>query len=566
MEAGPVTSRGRSARRFGVVLVNAWLVVLVVLFLVGPPVRLRDELPIWLSLLLSQFYPYVLLFLALLAWRRVVDGVEGFDKVAAVRLLRALENGLARSRTVYLLTASYAVLLLAVAARRHWAFESRGDLAVMDHGLWNTVHGVFYRTSLFDDLSLFGVHFEPLQLALAPLYLVAPSPLILLAAQAAMIALGAVPLYWIARRRLPNHPRLWAVFPVAYLAFAPLRNANRFDYHPGALVAALFLFALYFMERCRWGLMVLFLVLAGLLKENMPAAGVTIGLYLMVSRRKRLLGATIALLFAVWFYAGFAWLIPAFNPMGYGFFGNYARLGDSISSILTAPLVDPRKVLDSLLTRPGLKLDYVLGVFGPFAFLPLLSPEGLFLGLPFLAQHLLATTRAQVSLLTHNSAEVVAFIFFSAVLGAARLLAWLPRTSWARAWAPDRASTLLAIVLWSATFLFHGWSEVSYLLRYRPTLRVHALSAALQLIPADAAVAAPDRVLPHLTHRSRLYWFPPRLSSFPLIEGGSLRDAEFVIVDKHRAAHDAAVAQLAGQGYRPIFEREGIAVWRRAPG
>jgi hypothetical protein len=46
------------------------------------------------------------------------------------------------------------------------------------------------------------------------------------------------------------------------------------------------------------------------------------------------------------------------------------------------------------------------------------SLEALFLGLWFLAQHLLATTRAQVNLLTHNSAEMVPFVFFCGVLGA----------------------------------------------------------------------------------------------------------------------------------------------------
>jgi uncharacterized membrane protein len=571
MEIVSVGPPAAGRRRFGAALVNAWLALLVGLFLAGPPVD-SGERPTVLLLLLAQFYPYALIFLALLAWRRAADGIEGFRTILGVRLLRALEDELARPRAVYLLTVACAGLFLAVSARRHWAFASRGDLAVVDQGLWNTVHGQFWRSSLIPDASLFGIHFEPLQLALAPLYLIAPSSLILLTTQAAVIALGAVPLYWIASRRLPNHPRLWAVFPVAYLAFAPLRNANRFDYHPGALVATLFLFALYFMERSRWGPMVLFLILAGLLKENMPVAGVTVGLYLMATGRRLLLGSAIAFFFGIWFYASFAWLVPAFNPRGYGYFGIYAPLGHSVSSILTAPLVHPGRVLDSLLTQPGWKLGYVLGVFGPVVFLPFLSLEGLFLGLPFLAQHLLATTRYQVNLLTHNSAEVVAFVFFGAVVGAARLLAWLPRTSWLSAWARERASTFLTIAIWSATLLFHGWSEVSYLGRYHSTPRVSALTAALELIPSDAAVAATDYVLPHLAHRARLYWFPPRLSSLPLVEGGSLHDAEFVVVDEydvkpaHRAAWDAAVVQLTEQGYRPIFERDLITVWRRPAG
>jgi len=568
--------------RSSAIVVNASFVILLVLFIVGPPVGvmpagLRQPSRMSFTLLLSQFHLYVLVFLILLAWRRWADGSRKFYQIAAVRLLRGVQNGLVSSpRAVYFLTVTCALIMLAVSARRHFTFESRGDLALYDHGLWNTVHGVFHRSSLINDASLFAVHFEPLQLALIPLYFIAPSALTLLAVQAATIALGAVPLYWIARRHLANHPALWPIFPVAYLAFVPLRVANRFDYHPGALVPTLFLFALYFMERHRWAIMVLFLAMAGLLKENMPAAGVTIGLYLAVVARRRALGTAIALTFALWFYAGFAWIIPAFNPEGYGFFVNYAPMGNSISDLLIAPLVAPDRVIGSLLTRAGWKLGYVLGIFGPLAFLPLLSPEALFVGLPFLAQHLLATTRSQVSLLTHNSAEVVAFVFFGAVVGAARLVAWLPRMRWATRLgvsSPGRASMLVVVVLWSTTFVFHQWSELSYLRRYPSTVRARALSAALELIPPDATVAASNRVLPQLTHRRQLYYFPPQeywVHWFGPAPGSSSRDADFVIVDgariewSHRVALHAALAEVRGKGYRQDFERDGIGVWRRA--
>jgi uncharacterized membrane protein len=564
--------------------VNASFGLFTALFVTGPPVS-RSPGRGGLAVLLSQFYPYALLFLFVLAWARVQDREGRFRAIATVRLLRTVGQALTQSpRAVYGLAAGGALLLFAVSARRHWAFESRGDLAIFDQGLWNTANGVFYRSSLIGDLSLFAAHFEVLPLVLTPLYLVAPSPLILLAVQAVMLAVGAIPLFWIARGRLPDHPQLWTVFPIAYLAYLPLRQANRFDYHPGTLVPPLFLFALYFMERARWGPMILFLALAGLLKENMPAAGVSIGLYLLVARRRRRRGAALAVLFAVWFYAGLAWVVPAFNPQGYLFLGNYAALGDDLSSILLAPLTAPSKVIAGLLTNGGWKLGYLLNVFGPLAFLPLLSPGGLFLGSPFLLQHLLASTRAQVSLSTHNAAEVVAFVFFAAVWGAARLVLWRsqpagggpPRieggssvTAGSGVSDPARAARALAVVLWATTLLFHGWSEFSHLWRYPSTPRTAALAAALRVIPPGASVAAPDRVLPHLTHRQRLFWFPP-------LDGDSATAAEYVIVDParvkatRRQTHDAAVADLPKQGYEPIFQREGVAVWRRvhagAPG
>src|SRR5574342_1168231 len=264
----------RPQYRFGPALVNVAFVGLLYLFLTGPPVEPADDRNFSASLLLSQFYPYVIVFLAICAWRRWADGWRTFSEMAAIRGLRATVNHLARSPgAVYILTAACGLIMLAVSVRRHVIFESRRDLALYGHALWNTLHGTFYRSSLIDDLSLFGEHFDPAHLAFAPLYFIAPSPVTLLVVQAFILALGAVPLYWLTRERLPDHNRLWAVFPIAYLMFAPLRAANRFDYHPGALAVTPFLFALYFMGRSRWSIMILFLVVAGLLKENMPAAG-----------------------------------------------------------------------------------------------------------------------------------------------------------------------------------------------------------------------------------------------------------------------------------------------------
>jgi uncharacterized membrane protein len=542
-------------------LINAGFVGLVALFLGGGPIHEGDQAQSGLRLLFSQWYPYLALFLALLAARRLLDRGT-FARIGAIRLLGAIARRSSARGFVYALTAAWAVLLFVVSARRHWAFESRGDLALYEQSLWLAAHGEVPRWSLYNSLDMFAFHFDPLHLAVTPLYLVAPSPLVLLAVQAGMIALGAVPLYWIVRERLPSHPVLWGVFPAAYLAYAPLRAANRFDYHPGALVPALFLFALYMMEHRRWTSMILLLTLAGLLKENMPAAGVSVGVFLVFTRRQVWLGIALCVAFALWFYAGIAWIIPAFNPSGYQFFTNYAGLGNSLPSLVTGLLASPGRILEYLLVRPGWKLGYLLGVFGALAFLPLLSPSTLWLGAPFLAQHLLATTRAQISLQTHNTAEVVAFVFFASIVGASRVLCGrLPFARWLSRWNQDQLARTLAAVLWTATLLFHGWSEVSHLWRYQSTFRSEALTTAVHLIPPGASVAAPDRVVPHLAQRSRLYWFPTDAPP----------QADFVVADPERATTnelallDRAVAMFPAQGYEPVFEQGPIRVWKRGP-
>ena len=415
---------------------NAGFVFLVLLFVSGgylPADYARDRGEALEPWRMGQWVAGFLL-IVLLRLFGARDG--GLARLWFVRVLRELWARLASSRSaVYLITAAWAVLLAAVAMRNHWAFGDGRDIDVFDQALWNTTQGRFYRCSIVGDVNLFSEHFDPLNLMLVPFYLAHPSPLILLAAQAAMLALGAIPVYWLARERFAGHP-LTVLFPLLYLFYLPLREANRFGYHPGALVPPLFLFALYFMQRSRWGWMICFLALAGLLKENMPIAGAMIGLYLFFARRRRLLGGALVLAFGLWFYAGFAWIIPAFGRSGgYKYFDLFTTLDPSPSGMFLAPLRNPAGVLAGLLAHTERKAIYLLDVFGPLAFLSFFSPSRLLLGLPFLVPHLLTDVPLMTTILTHHTADLAPFVFFAAIWGAGNLLDWLSARSVAgRAW------------------------------------------------------------------------------------------------------------------------------------
>ncbi len=268
------------------VTLNVYAVLLVGLVATGgyiPDVEYQVHRTLFQLLLVGHWAFGFLVLLSLRLWADR-DGRTG--PPACLRWLRAAGDYVGnRPAVVYAATAGWAVLLIAVAIRRHLAFESGVDLAIFDQVLWNTSRGNFLHSSLIaqsgpsiGDRVFFADHLIPLHLALVPFYWLAPSPVILLVAQALMLALGAVPLYWLARERFPGQA-LAAVFPLAYLFYQPLREPSRYDYHAAVLVPPLFLFALYFMEKARWGWMILFLVLAGLVKENLPIAGVTIRLF-----------------------------------------------------------------------------------------------------------------------------------------------------------------------------------------------------------------------------------------------------------------------------------------------
>jgi uncharacterized membrane protein len=548
-------------------ILNGYFVFLVLLFLTGGYVPSGIPREDSFTLELSEMDNWVAGFLLLLLARRLLYRRGPLGKIAFVRFLRHLGDRLTSSPScIYAITAIWGILLAAVAIRRHLAFAGGPDIDIFDQALWNTTQGRFYRSSIVGGVRLLSEHFDPLQLVLVPFYLVYPSPVILLTTQALMLALGAIPLYWLARDRFPGQ-LLAPLFPILYLLYQPLRAANRNDYHPGALVPPLFLFALYFMEKARWRPMVLMLVLAGLLKEQMAMAGVTIGIYLFFARRQRRLGAGLAVLFGLWFYANFAWIIPAFKPAGggYKYFSLYSTLGGTQAGTFFAHLLDPGGLLRSLTMLLDRKLMYVFQAFGQLAFLSFLSPSRLFLGLPFLAEHLLTDAPLMTTIWTHHTADLLPFIFFSALAGVSRLLRWLP--AWeirGRAWSADSLPRRVAALLLATTFLFHGWSEIFHLRLHSITPHHEHLYAVLASIPPDASVSAQTPIAPHLSYRKALYHFPDLGPN-----GGEA--AEFVILDRalitrntFRKAFPGHVAALGPRGYETVFDEDGILIFRRA--
>ena len=113
------------------------------------------------------------------------------------------------ARLVWLAAAAFATIFGTLAILRHRTFESgRFDLGNMTQAVWSTANGdVLSVTDVHGEQILrLGSHFDPILAALAPLWWVWPSPEALLVLQAVALAAGAIPLYLLARRHLPEWP------------------------------------------------------------------------------------------------------------------------------------------------------------------------------------------------------------------------------------------------------------------------------------------------------------------------------------------------------------------------
>ena len=191
---------------------------------------------------------------------------------------------------VYVLVFSYFTIM------KHNAFESTAwDLGVYEQALWNTVNSgklLYYTPDLmFNPSGIFlGVHFSPILLLILPIYFVHQTAETLLVFQSFILAIGALPLFWLARDELKSQ-LAGIVFALVYLLYVPIHFVNMYDFHVEAFLPALFLFAFYYFRKQNWGRYFLFLVLSLITIEYIPAfIGFYLGFYgiLLSARNHRI--------------------------------------------------------------------------------------------------------------------------------------------------------------------------------------------------------------------------------------------------------------------------------------
>jgi uncharacterized membrane protein len=166
------------------------------------------------------------------------------------------------SFVVYAGAALWAVVFGALAWARYDAFlAGRFDLGNMVQAVWSTSEGHPFRTTSIDgsEISRLAAHVDPILAALAPLWLVWSSPVMLLTVQAIGLALGPPGL--LARSQHLGSSGLGAALAFVYLLYTPVQWIDLYEFHAVTLAVPLLLFAIWFLDDNR---LVPFAVMAGL--------------------------------------------------------------------------------------------------------------------------------------------------------------------------------------------------------------------------------------------------------------------------------------------------------------
>ncbi|MET8753221.1 DUF2079 domain-containing protein [Streptomyces sp. NPDC004667] len=450
------------------------------------------------------------------------------------------------------LAAVFFALYAALSIRLHQRLLTTGyDLGIFEQAVRSYAHGHLPVSALKGPgFNLLGDHFSPVLATLAPFYRLFPSPLTLLVAQAALLAVAVVPL---SRWAYRSHGRAAAlVVGIGHGLSWGIASTVGFDFHAVCFAVPLLALSVTALGNGRpraaaaWALPLL------LVKEDLGLTVMLIGGYIAWRGSRRLGLATAAAGLAGTLLEMFV-LIPAFNPgNGYAYSGSITGGGRSDSALL-----DLLHLPVDLIT-PQTKVITLLVLLAPTAFMALRSPLVL-LVLPTIGWRFVSENQAYWGTDHHYSAVLIPIVFGAFVHSLGR---WAPGTS------PQDRRTLrsgLAVSGAVTLLLVPGFplSRLAEPATWQTAPRAAAAHRVMDRIPDGATVAASNRLVPQLTDRCTVTLFG--FHGVPLT-------ADWIVVDTEApmgfplSARDEAHAldRARDDGFRTVTQDDGFLLLHRS--
>ncbi len=414
-----------------------------------------------------------------------------------------------------LLMIGYAAFFSAQLFLHYDSFGSRAqDLGNMDQAIWNTLQGRwFHQTNQPGANNRLSLHVEPILLPISLLYLIHSGPKTLFVLQSVIVALGAIPVVALTRRKLRSDG--WAIlFAGVYLLYPPIQAATLLDFHPVTLAPTFLLAAFYFLETRQPTKFALFAALAVACKEDITLLVMMMGLYALVINRQRRLGLTVIALTLLWTYLAVFVIPPHFAGTDNIHWGRYSHLGQTTPDKFINLFTHPELYLNHLQQVNAVR--YLQLLLTPTALTALFNPVTLLLALPSLGINLLSNSESmqEVNTLIY-AAPIVPAVIISSIYGAANLLRY---SKSANQQIRKSAGFMLGAIILAASLVYHaqygyfpgggkfrGWEKVTD--HHRRGAQIFAQ------VPPNAALSAHDRLNPHVSQRKTLYIFDDRLEN-----------------------------------------------------
>ncbi len=312
---------------------------------------------------------------------------------------------------------------------------------------------------------------RPILIVLGVPFALYPYPATLLILQSSLLALGALPLYRIARRELKNR---WhaLIISILYLIYPALGGVNQYEYHDEAIMIPFMIFAFYFYSTKRTKSYLISLLFGLFSSSFVVLIGAFLALSFLIdyseSKSKtsiRFAALTVCLILAWAVYLELTPFIPQFQLSTLPVRG-YTLVG---SSTFIDPLIIIRNPIQFISESWSDKVQFLIYLFAPVIFLPLLSLRRLLPAFPWLA--VVITNGAQITVhgvfqLWHVfTSFVIPFVFVSTIYGLKQftLVANDPEVASRRLRQMLVLMLIISVVVYSGTGVFSPFSPVRVL-------------------------------------------------------------------------------------------------------
>jgi uncharacterized membrane protein len=517
------------------------------------------------------------------------------------RLVEFLSLEIRETLPIYLMILFYTLVFSFVTVTKFYSLRTYAyDLGNYNQALYTTLrgYGLLYYTS---DLpvtggSMMGVHFCPILLLILPIYALYPTAPNLLVLQSFILALGALPIYKLARYLLKE--RFWGIlFSATYLLNPMLQGINWFDFHPEAFFPTFCLFSLYYGLKKDWLKYVLFSILTLTTTQYSAILVFVMSLYFLWIHNKRIKDSlqvlrnlnlrnihahskyplTTMILSIVWFFIALQ-VVSMFspgNPLVKGGATQWSILGaDDTLSIPLKLVTSPGDAFAALMYDWPLKRTYLLILFGSTAFLTFLSPKSLILTLPWLTASLLSNYTPFYHVGDQYPAFLVPFVTVGAILGAKRLVEYASQKH-----LPFDIHKMLAIFLLISSLIFsilssplYGhhmgtWTDITYGLE-PITEHDRIVTQILSLIPQNASIITQQNIFPLVSSRTNSFVFPigsfyPPGSDFNTTLIQWLQHSDFVLVDMKTSLFETYLAYAYIEHFGVYASNDGVILLKR---
>lgn len=397
-------------------------------------------------------------------------------------------------------------------------------------------------------------HLQPALLLLALPYMLVPRSETLGVVVSVTTALGALPLYKIAQRRLRSQH--WALgFALGYLMLPAVETACGWDIHGTAFLLSLLLAAFDAAQRGKHGWWWLWTLLAMGCREDLPLL-IGWAMLWMAPSHQRHHARAMACLGLIWSLLAFLVIIPHFGGGGTPYITRFFPPGTELSQ---GGILRSFRQPSFWKATLGHLVTYNVRLGLPLLFLFWLSPRALLAMAPFLLLNSLSWYEpARHPELSHYSLPIVPWALVGTVEGFHTLEHWLNRRRPLR-WRGLIGEALAVSVI--ATHLVNGYTPLSPTFVWPArTGRELAIQAMLDQVPADVAVSAEMHLAAHLATRETLRLFP------------DTRDATWIVIDAwfggdpygsftetwQHLSHDGA--------WETVDARNGVILLRRGQG